>query len=358
MRVAIVNDMAMAREALRRVTLSVPGYEVAWLAADGNEATELARKNTPDLILMDLVMPVVDGAEATRRIMAVSPCPIIVVTSSVTGNLARVYEAMGHGALDAIDTPTVGSCGTLAGSAPLLKKMAMVAKLKSGRTPPTEPSGAPVEVARATPPQAPSVSPCVEVGPIVVLGSSTGGPNALDEILRTLPTDWKAPIVVIQHVDAAFAGGLAAWLTDRCGRPVTVARAGQPLRPGEVILAATNDHLRIDPDLRLSYTPEPSDACYRPSVDVFFESAAQNWPGNGVAVLLTGMGRDGAQGLLKLRRKGWLTIAQDRPSSVIWGMPRAAIELGAAVRVLPLKEIGRALAEGVSRRASLEKVYT
>lgn len=350
MKVGIVNDMAMAREALRRVTLSVPGYEVAWLAADGAEALEQARKLTPDLILMDLVMPVVDGAEATRRIMAECPCPIVVVTSSVTGHMSRVYEAMGHGALDAVDTPTLGPGGTLDGSAPLLQKMAMVARLGGPRATPaaTKPS----EPSRESPGQPPAAGR----GPIVLLGSSTGGPNALEMILKALPTSWTTPVIIVQHVDLAFAGGLADWLAERAGRPVTVAKAGQSVLSGEVLLAATNDHLVLEPGLKLGYTREPGDACYRPSVDVFFESVAATWPGTGVAALLTGMGRDGARGLLKLRKAGWLTIAQDRPTSVIWGMPRAAIEVGAAVRVLPLTEIAPAVVESISRHAFTERV--
>lgn len=350
MRVGIVNDMALAREALRRLTVSVPGNEVAWLAADGAQAVQEAKRLRPDLILMDLVMPVVDGAEATRRIMAECPCPIVIVTSSVVGNMSKVYEAMGHGAIDAVDTPTLGAAGALDGGAPLLRKMAMVAKLNGVARPRCpEESASQSERPRA------DLRP---EGPLVAVGASTGGPNALDALLRGLPADFSAPIVIIQHVDLAFAPGLASWLSERSGRRVRVAREGERPGRGDLLVASTNDHLVLDRRLAFRYTEAPADACYRPSVDVFFQSLAAHWPGTGVAVLLTGMGRDGAQGMKLLRDAGWLTIAQDRASSVIWGMPRAAVELGAASRVLPLNDISAAVAEGASRRGHSEKVLT
>lgn len=340
MRIGIVNDMTLAREALRRVVAAVPGLQVAWLARDGSEAVEAVRRDRPDLVLMDLIMPVVDGAEATRRIMAECPCPVLVVTSSVSGNLCKVYEAMGHGALDAVDTPSLGPTGEIAGAAPLLCKIATVEKLLGLAPPRPSADGR----AHATPPPG-------SFGPLVAIGSSTGGPNALAEVLAAFPNDWKAPVVIIQHVDAAFAGGLARWLAERTGRRVELARAGERPTPGHVHLAATDDHLVIDHDRRFVYVKEPLDLCYRPSVDVFFASLVAHWPEHGTAALLTGMGRDGATGLLALRDAGWQTIAQDEKSSVIWGMPRAAVEIGAACKVLPVSEIGRTIVTGLEDRS-------
>jgi two-component system response regulator WspF len=181
----------------------------------------------------------------------------------------------------------------------------------------------------------------------VAIGASTGGPNAIVEILAAFPDDWQAATVVIQHVDLAFAPGLARWLGDRTGRQVRIAEAGARPRGGSIHLAATNDHLVLDDAGTFQYVEEPRRLSYRPSADVFFASAARRWRGGGVAVLLTGMGRDGAAGMLALRRAGWYTIAQDRATSIVWGMPRAAVELNAAVDVLPVSDIGRAVVRHV-----------
>ena len=328
MRIAIVNDVRAASEALRRVVERLPGHEVAWVAADGVEAIAQARRDRPDLILMDLLMPHLDGAEATRQIMATAPCAILVVTATVSGNISLVYDAMGSGALDAVDTPVLGPAGELAGVGPLVDKIGLIAKLVA----------APVGPPRIQPGS-------VASGPtrLLVVGASTGGPKALCDLLLPLPRDWNAAVVVIQHVDVAFAPGLASWLADRTGRPVRVAEHGQRPQPGEVLLAATNDHLVMAAGGSLEYRPEPREVFFRPSVDVFFESVAAHGPKSGVAVVLTGMGRDGARGLAALRHKGWHTIAQDEATSVVWSMPRAAIDAGGACEVLPVARMPAAI---------------
>ncbi len=329
MRVAIVNDLALAREVLRRLVLSVPGYTIAWTANDGAEAVRKAAADRPDVILMDLVMPEVDGVEATRRIMAEHPCPILIVTSSVAGNFAKVYEAMGYGGLDAVKTPCLGPGGTVVGGEALLARLAGLAR--AGR-----PERAAPEVALPAPT---SARPAVAVPPLVALGASTGGPAALACILEALPADFPAATVVVQHVAADFARDLARWLQGRSRLPVRVARSGDAPAPGAVLLAGTDDHLILSGDRRLAFTREPADYPYRPSVDVLFGSLAASWPAPGIAALLTGMGADGARGLLRLRQAGWYTLAQDEATCVIYGMPRAAIELGAACCVAPLGEI-------------------
>jgi two-component system response regulator WspF len=150
--------------------------------------------------------------------------------------------------------------------------------------------------------------------------------------------------LVVQHVDVAFAQGLARWLGDRTGRAVRVAEHGQRPEPGDVLLAGTNDHLVLSKGRTLEYQTEPRDVFFRPSVDVFFESVAEHWPQTGVALLLTGMGKDGARGLLKLRSRGWHTIAQDQATSVVWSMPKAAVEAGAACETLAIDQMPRAVA--------------
>ncbi|MBV8129061.1 MAG: chemotaxis response regulator protein-glutamate methylesterase [Planctomycetaceae bacterium] len=336
MRIGIVNDSVMACEVLRRVVLSVPGQEVAWIARDGEQAVAMTRADGPDVILMDLFMPGTDGVEATRRIMNESPCAILVVTATVSGHISKVYQAMGSGALDAVDTPVLGTGGEVAGAASLLRKIDVIGKL-IGKTPPRMAS---------LPPSAPVEQPIQEPAlyPLVLLGSSTGGPFALAEILSKLPASLKTTIVIVQHVDAAFAPGLGQWLSQHAGRKVELIRDGMELTEGKILLSGTDDHLVLGAHRRLYYSAEPRALTYRPSIDVFFKSVAGHWPRSGVAALLTGMGRDGAEGLLQLRRLGWKTIAQDELTSVVWGMPGAAVALGAADQVLPLPLIGQAIA--------------
>ncbi len=334
MRIAIVNDLMIAVEALRRVISGSPGHEVAWIALNGAEAVRKCREDRPDLILMDLIMPVMDGVQATAEIMRGSPCAILVVTATVEGNAAKVFEAMGHGALDAVCTPNFGAGNRISGGEELLKKIATIAKLM-GR--PAEPGKAP---AAALPPTAPDDAGLL---PLIAIGSSTGGPRVLADILGFLPARPGAAIIIVQHVDSQFAGGLTHWLDSQCSLAVRLAEENAAVEKDTVYVAGTNDHLVIGPDRRLHYTAEPREYPYRPSVDEFFSSLARHWPRRGAAALLTGMGRDGARGLLRLRRSGWHTIAQSQESCIIYGMPRAAVELDAAVEILPPAGIAEAL---------------
>ncbi len=343
MRIGIVNDVILAREALRRVLVSSPNHKVAWTANDGGEAIARAREDRPDLILMDLFMPGIDGVEATRQIMCQSPCAILVVTATVSGHLDKVYEAMGHGALDAIDTPTLAPRGEVAGTQLLLNKIESIGKLIGE---PTEPSPDRCDAATSPPMSAGTSLPLPALHGLIVLGASTGGPRALVEVLSGLPASLDAGIIIVQHLDSSFSQGLGQWLFEQTGRRVTLITEGHVPRPGEVLLAGTNDHVILSEYRRLNYSIEPRMNRYRPSVDVFFESLARNWPMPGVAVLLTGIGQDGARGLLQLRNQGWWTIAQEASSSVVGDMPKSAAEIGAAQEILPLSRI----ADAITRR--------
>lgn len=329
MRIAIVNDMQFAVEGLKRVLSTSPGYELAWVAENGEDAVVKCANDIPDLILMDLVMPVMGGVEATRRIMAESPCPILVVTSSVDNNAGKVFEAMGAGALDAVKTPVLGKNGEVSGDIALLSKIETIRKLTIG----VNAKERTFAVERAS-------SAGSSTGSLVAIGSSSGGPAALAQLLRSLPEDFPASVVIIQHVDAHFAEDLAAWLDDQCLLPVRTACQDDKLQPSTVYIAASSDHLVISQNGKLSYTSEPKKFVYRPSVDVFFDSVAKYWKGDTIAVLLTGMGRDGATGLLNLREMGIHTIAQDQASCAVYGMPKAAANMNAAVDILPINEIG------------------
>ncbi|HHM04675.1 MAG TPA: chemotaxis response regulator protein-glutamate methylesterase [Gammaproteobacteria bacterium] len=334
MRIAVVNDMSLAVESLRRVLTNAPAHELAWVARDGEEAVQRAAEDRPDLILMDLIMPRLNGAEATRRIMAVSPCPILVVTASVGGNASLVFEAMGAGALDAVRTPVLAQQGG-AGAATLLDKIATIEKLV--RPVPARRSRFSAPVAEAA---------AVARKPLLALGASTGGPKALAAVLSALPPDYAAGIVVVQHVDQQFSAELAAWLDAQTPNLVVrLARPGDRPEAGLALVAGTNDHLILDASLRLDYTPEPREQVYRPSVDVFFESVAARWRGDVAAALLTGMGRDGAMGLLRLKQGGAHTIAEHESTCAVYGMPKAAAQLNAARQILPLGDIAPALAQ-------------
>jgi two-component system, chemotaxis family, response regulator WspF len=339
MRIGIANDLPTAAEALRRAVLLRPGTQVAWIARDGAEAVALCAKDTPDLILMDLIMPRLDGVEATRQIMAKTPCAILVVTSSVGTNAQRAFEAMGHGALDAVDTPAIGRGEPSANAAALLATIDRVARINATRNERLAFAVAPKEL----PPEATN-------GALVAIGSSAGGPTALAKLLRALPAQFPAGIVIVQHVDEQFAIGMADWLNQVSTLPVRIAKEGDYPEAGTVLLAATRDHLTIKARGRLGYSPEPLDQAYRPSVDVFFKSVARSWLGAAVGVLLTGMGRDGATGLKILRDKGCHTIAQDQASSAVYGMPKAAVELDAAIDVLSLDRIAPRLAKIFERQ--------
>jgi len=326
MNIGIVNDMPLAVEAMRRTIARRPEHRVLWVATDGAQAVDFCAAQPPDVVLMDLIMPRFDGVEATRRIMASShPCAILVVTSSVGANAWRVYEAMGAGALDAVDTPTLGSGADADPNHPLLTKIDQIGRVLEKPIAPRPRASTPLATGSTV--------------PLVAIGASAGGPTALAAVLGKLPAAFAAGIAVVQHVDLAFAAGMAEWLDGQTELQVRVAVEGDRPRAGEVLLAATNDHMHVLPGGTFSYTREPASTPYRPSVDVFFHSVVEHWQGTAIGVLLTGMGRDGAIGLKAMRAKGYHTIAQDEATSAVYGMPKAAAALDAARVILPLDRI-------------------
>jgi two-component system response regulator WspF len=322
MKVAIVNDMPLAIEALQRALAQDPKLQVCWVARSGEEAVARCAAERPDVLLMDLLMPGIDGVETTRRIMAATPCAIVIVTGDVQRQTHRIFEAMGHGALDVTATPVLGGTDPAGEAGTLLRKVRNVGWL-IGR-------GATARAAIA-----PAGAPC----PLLAVGASAGGPAALAQLLGGLPPTFPAAIVLVQHVDAAFALGMAEWLATQARLPVRLARAGERPAAGTVLLAGTDDHLCLLPDQTLDYCAEPRAALYRPSIDVFFTSVARHWRAASAGLLLTGMGRDGAEGLKAMRERGFLTIAQDQATSAVYGMPKAAAAIDAADRIMPLDAI-------------------
>lgn len=324
MKIAIVNDLESSIYRLRFIIEREPGWEIVWQAKNGVEAVEQCAKQVPDLILMDLLMPVMNGAEATCLIMQKSPCAILIVTAGVDKNASLVFEALGNGALDAVDMPDNSSENIDI----FKRKVTSIGKLITSSVMPKEKKSL-------------SAKGIKNENTLLAIGSSTGGPSVLSEILGQLPADFPAPIVIIQHVDEEYASGLAGWLNTLTELQVDVAKEGDRPQPGQVLVAKTNDHLVLTKNGTLSYTAQPEQSVYRPSVDEFFASAALYWQGDIIATLLTGMGRDGAKGLLALRRLGYYTLAQDEASSTVYGMPHAAAVLGAAVEQQPPEQIAK-----------------
>ena len=337
MRIAIANNNTAATDILLAVVSSQPGYKIAWTASNGAEAVRNAAHDKPDLILMDLDLPVMGELQAIQVIMKENPCAILIVTDEVAKHASKVFEAMGRGALDAQSTPVIDRGGNIKGKEELLKKIAVIERLigkekLNGKNELT----AKKDVFKS-------------FRSMIIIGSSTGGPKALTEIVSHIPDTVNVPVVIIQHVDIQFVNGLADWLANHTKLKVALAKEGMSPEVNTIYLASTNDHLVIGSDLAFRYVVEPKDNPYRPSVDAFFLSVAHHWHGKGVAVLLTGMGRDGAQGLLALRKLGWHTIAQDEKTSVVYGMPKAAAQIDAAKEILPIEKI----AEAVMRQIKL-----
>ncbi len=345
MRVAIVNDLRIATEALKSVLLA-GGHQVHWTAIDGLEGVEKARTHPPDLILMDLMMPRMDGAEATRMIRKSAPIPILVVTSSVATHFELATRAMSHGAIDVVLLPTIkGDPGK--------DGLALLNRLKNVELmfrPPDRPSTVMILPKFQDLPPPPTKA---ESFPLVIIGGSTGGPAAFEQILNGLGPSSRAAFVFLQHIGAEFCESFAQWLQRPGCLPLSIAKRGDRPLPGKVLLANSHEHLIMKPNGSLDYSAEPARIPFLPSLDVFMRSCALNWPGKGLAGVLTGIGRDGAKGLLSLKNSGWTTFAQNEATSVVYGMPKACADLGASEHILPIGEVARFVQRHLSGYATV-----
>ena len=328
MRIAIANDNDVNRTTLKHIIETRTNNEVVWSAVDGADAIKKCKNDTPDLILMDMIMPAKNGVEASRVIMSETPCAILIVTASVTDNASMIFEAMSYGALDVVQTPFSGVENNQHDLSNFLKKIKVINSLVHSDN-----------EKNALKSSAAKKKNSETRKKIVVLGASTGGPGVLATILSMMPKDFPAPIVIVQHVDSSFTENFANWLDKQCKLKVRIAKKGDSPEAGLVLIAGKSEHLVMNASKRLVYSEEFKDLVYKPSVNVFFESIAKNWKGHVVAGLLTGMGKDGAQGLSDIHKLGGHTITQTKETCAVYGMPKAADDIGASLESLDPEKI-------------------
>lgn len=340
--ILIVDDSALLRSILKNLFQNESDLLLAGEATHGQGALFAAKEISPDLIIMDIDMPVMDGLEATRRIMQEAPTPVLVMANGLTPEGIRA--AIGAGAADAMAKPSIDQFNEPLFLAEFLARVRTLARKR--RSVPAS-SGAGNQRA----PASGQTSGTDERSSykLVVMGSSTGGPAAVKTILTRLPADFPLGIILVQHMESGFMEGFVRWLDETTPLSVRIARHREVIQPGSVHISPTDIHLKIRWN-RLSLENGPRVLNQKPSVDLLFESAAAEYRERVIGVLLTGMGRDGAQGCLSIVGKGGITIVQDQPTSAIYGMPRAAVELDAATKVLPLEEIAPELMRRVKYR--------
>ncbi len=345
LRVLVAEDSPTTRALLVAILASDPEIEVIGEAHDGMQAVELTQSLRPDLVTMDIRMPRLNGFEATKEIMITAPTRIVIVTAST---LAREIETSMHalraGALTVLPKPKGPQDADFEQSAAQflasIKAMSQVKVVRHWR-PASGPAPARTQVAPAR------TLPATK-GRVVALATSTGGPAALHRLLSGLPAEFPVPLLVVQHITPGFIGGLADWLNKVTGLRVKVAEDGEALLPSTVYFGPDDRHLGIAAKGKIALTRTPPRGGFRPSGNCLFESAAQVYGAATVAVVLTGMGDDGVEGLRAARRVGGYVLAQDEKSSVVYGMPGAAVATGLVDQVLPLDDIPGRLVELVS----------
>jgi two-component system chemotaxis response regulator CheB len=341
-RVLVVEDSLTVRKRLCELLGADPDIEVIGEAENGRDAIELCTALRPDVVTLDMMLPVMSGLAATEYIMAHCPTPILIVSSSTNrGELFKTYDALAAGALEVIEKPLGDHADgewerRLVATVKLIARIRVIthprARLSSTRIAGPQARASPGPIPRGARPYR-----------LAALGASTGGPGAILQVLHALPRDFRLPVLVVLHIGEPFGSAFAEWLDGQSPHRVRFAQDGQPPDTPGVWLAPPDRHLVLR-NGRLRLIDEPERHSCRPSVDVLFESVASECGAAAAACLLTGMGHDGASGLLKIREAGGFTIAQDEASCVVYGMPREAVALGAAVRILALSDIGPALA--------------
>jgi two-component system chemotaxis response regulator CheB len=338
-RVLLVDDSIITLAILKRILASNPEIQVVGTATNGQEALDIIPALQPDVICTDLHMPVMDGLELTRAVMKKFPRPILVLSVSVQkGQVSEIFKLLEAGAIDVMAKP-LGEVGLEYGldARELISKIKIIAGVVVIRKHRKEPY--------ATAPPSGNIMPLIKAVPlrIIGIGASTGGPQAFQEILTHLPGNLPVPVICVQHISEEFMQGLVDWLAPQCQLKLVTAETGIEPQPGTVYFSRGGSHLIIDSQGKLECSNGSVYDGHRPSVSVTFKSLAQHYGSEAAAVLLTGMGRDGVEGMQAIARAGGTTIAQDEESSVVFGMPKEAIAANVVRYVLPLHKIAPAL---------------
>jgi two-component system chemotaxis response regulator CheB len=332
MRVLIADDSALIRTIVKEMLASFPDIVIAGEASNGSDAVERACAARADIVVMDVDMPIMNGLEATASLRGKSSIPVLVFTHNKDPGLP--FKAMQAGASDFLLKPDFEDLGKEEYVSSFVAKLREISRAGGNRQRITRPDS---PEARNKPPRP----------DLIVVGASTGGPMAIKEILASIRAPFSAPIAIVQHIETGFDFGFAEWLKAETGHDVSVvSRLGTDIGPGRVFVSPTDIHLRVR-DKKLVLDDGPKILNQKPAVDALFASAAENFHSRLVSVLLTGMGKDGAAGSAAVRREGGFSIVQDEGSSLIYGMPKAALLAGGASVVLPLKDIARFLVRAV-----------
>ena len=344
--VLVVDDSPVARTLLVHLLNSAPQIKVMNVVENGQAALDYLQKNQPDVVVMDIHMPDMDGFEATRRIMESRPLPIIICTATTDPTeVATTFRSMEAGAVACVEKPLARDRADFNElTAHLLQTIILMSEVKVVRRWPRT---------RLTSPPGPSPQPAAAKPQIVGIGASTGGPPVLQSILGGMPKDFPLPILVVQHIARGFLPGLADWLNQTTSLQVHIASYGVTPLPAHVYLAPDDFQMGISSAGRIIITREAPESGLRPAVSYLFRSLAEACPQNTIGILLSGMGRDGAAELKLLRDREAITIAQDRETSVVHGMPGEAIALGAAIHILPAGKIAEALIALANGRDSI-----
>jgi len=346
-RVLIVEDSPVAQEFLMHIFSFDPEVQVVGVAENGLEAIDLVSLKRPDVITMDIHMPIMDGFESTRKIMETVPTPIVIVSSStMLKELSSTFRAMEAGALAVVlRPPGIGHPDHDEASRDLIRTVKTMSEIKVVRRIPERAKKNALSLPAI--PQAPETASDIQV---IAIGASTGGPPALQKILLGLPHDLPFPVLIVQHIAKGFVEGFAEWLSNTSSIPMHIASDGGHPLPGHGYIAPDGFHMEIAAGPRIVLSDQPPENGLRPSVAVLFRSVTQVLGPRSVGILLTGMGRDGAEELKAMKEKGAITIAQDKESSVVHGMPGEAIKIDAATYALPPEGIAEFLSRLSKRK--------
>ena len=339
-RVVIADDSQVARDVLRDILSRDGDIDIVGEATNGREAVELARRLAPQLITMDLNMPVMDGLSAIEEIMYTKGVPILVISDRSDAQTA--YQALEVGALEVMPKPSLDEADAerLLERVRLLAGVSVITRLRRRGTVPCPPTAK--SPLATTPWGVPR-----DFQHVIAIACSTGGPQALVRVLRPLPAGFPAPIVIAQHISHGFIGGMAQWLASLCAMPVSVGQEGEQLRPGHIYLSPSESDLCVTPRHRFQLQPSPESSLYHPNCDVLLQSVAEVYGSDTIGIILTGMGRDGVNGMRAIYQAGGTTFAQDEASSVIYGMNQEAVKAGVIQYELPLDSLPNRLLRDV-----------